>query len=141
MLVDVQFVGRPSLRIPWVVAVSIWLVIVPLGLLAARAFLPSDGLPVLEASGSFTRQGLRVGPPNPVHQILDGDRVVSIDGLLVNDLLADPDARSVAVGEQHDLIVRRGSERFATTIEVGHRRQFGALLVALAPLLTSTTLV
>jgi signal transduction histidine kinase len=111
-----------------VIVVSLWLVLMPLGLIAARTLLPSDGLPVMDAGTAFTEDGLRVSPPHPVHQILDGDHVISVGGRSIDDLLANPVARDVATGDQLELVVERGSERFTTTIDIGDRRQFGALL-------------
>lgn len=130
---------RSQLR--WVVGVSLWLVLVPAGLLVVRVFLPSDGLPVGEASEAFSNGALRVSPPEPVRQIYEGDSVVSIDGRSTVALLADPVSRRVARGDQLAFVVRRGSERFTTTVTVGGRRQFGALIARLWPLLVTTVLI
>ena len=125
----------------WVVGVSLWLLLVALGLIGVRALLPSDGLPVMDAGTAFTDDGLRVSPPHPVHQILDGDHVVSVGGRSIADLLADPVSRDVATGEQLELVVQRGSERFTTTVGIGGRRPFGALLAGWWPALVMTVLI
>lgn len=123
-----------------VAGVSLWLLLVPLALIGARALLPSDGLPAMDAGMALTDDGLRVSPPHPVGQILDGDQVVSIDGRSIADLLTDPVSRDVDRVEQLEVVVQRGSERFTTTVDIAGRRQFGALLAGWWPALVMTTL-
>ena len=122
----------------WVVAVSLWLVLVPLGLIGVRMLLPSDGLPVMDAGTAFTSDGLRVSPPHPIHGILDGDHVISVGGRSIADMFANPVSRDIATGDQLELVVQRGSERFTTTVDIGGPRSFGALLAGPWPALAMT---
>lgn len=71
-----------------------------LGLLVARAVLPSDGAGHADG-GSFHRLGLVVDPPDPARTNLRAGMVVmAIDGVPVDDLLRHGGlGRSVAVGD------------------------------------------
>lgn len=132
--------GRRT-NLGWMIGVSLWLVLVPVGLVGARALLPSDGLPVLEASEAFSDGALSVSPPDPVSRIHEGDLIVSISGRPIADLLADPVSRHVARGDRLDVVVRSGTTQFTTTVTVGARRQFGALIARSWVLPTTTLLI
>ena len=130
-----------SFQLRWFVVLSAWLVLAPLGLLLVRVWLPSDGLPVVEASSAFVDDALRVSPPHPVRGILDGDHVISVDGQPVGDLLSDPHARHVERGDVLHLVVERDGQRRAVDVTVRAHRQLGSLLAGLWPLLVATALI
>ncbi len=130
-----------SFQCRWFVVLSLWLVLVPFGLLVVRVWLPSDGLPVVEASSAFVDDALRVSPPHPVSGIVDGDHVVSVNGRLISDLLADPVARSVERGDVLQLVVERSGQQRAVGLTVRAHRGFGLLLADLWPLLVATLLI
>ena len=125
----------------WFLGLSAWLVLAPLGLSVVRAWLPSDGLPVVEASSAFVDDALRVSPPHPVSGILDGDRVVSVNGRRIDDLLADPAMRPVQRGDVVQVVVERDGQRRVVEVTVRAHRQLGSLLADLWPLLVTTSLV
>jgi hypothetical protein len=100
-----------SFQCRWFVVLSAWLVLVSLGLVVVRVWLPSDGLPVVEASSAFVDDALRVSPPHPVNGILDGDRVVNVNGQRIGVLLSDPVARSAERGDVVLLVVERNGQR------------------------------
>ena len=133
------YASRSQLR--WVVVASTWLLLVPTGLLVVRLLLPSDGLPVMEASGAISEVGLRVSPPHPVSGVVDGDVVVSVDGQAIGEMLADPATHRVVKGDRHTLVIRRGTQQHRTVVAVGSHRDFGSLLAQGWPLLLSTFLV
>lgn len=127
-----------SFQLRWFVVLSAWLVLAPLGLLLVRVWLPSDGLPVVEASSAFVDDALRVSPPHPVNGILDGDHVISVNGQRIGDLLADPVARHVQRGDVVHLVVERDGQRRAVEVTVRAHRQLGSLLADVWPLLVAT---
>ncbi len=130
-----------SAQLRLVAVISLWLVLVPAALVAVRTWLPSDGLPVVEASGSYVDGALRVAPPHPVSGIVDGDLVASVDGLPINTMLGDPTARVVVTGDERQLTVERDGRRWSTSVAIEGPRRFGPLLADLWPLLLSTSLV
>jgi len=133
--------ANASSQLRWFVALSAWLVLVPLGLSVVRVWLPSDGLPVLEASAAFVDDALRVSPPHPVSGILDGDHVVRVFGERIDDLLANPVARNIERGDVAQLVVERNGQRRTIEVTIRANRQFGPLLADLWPLLGATSLV
>ena len=121
----------------WAVGVSVWLLVVPSMLVVVRLAVPSDGLPVVEPSGSLAEGLVRVQPPAPVAGVVSGDAIVAVGGRLVDELLDRPESRSVAAGDELRYRVRRGDVERDVPVVLRDRRQFADLAADRAPLLVA----
>ena len=124
-----------------VIAVALFLVLVPASQLLARTMILSDQLPVLESSGSLTEVGIRVAPPHPVGGVVEGDVVASVNGRSPASLMSDPGGRTVARGDEVRLRVVRGDDAFVTTVRIERTRRFGGLATEVWPLLVSSMMM
>lgn len=112
----------------WAVGVSAWLVVVPSALLVVRLAVPSDGLPVVQPSGSFGDGGVHVQPPAPVAGVVSGDVVVAVSGHPIDVLFESPRTRAVAADEELTYRVRRGDVERDVSVTLRERRQLGAIV-------------
>lgn len=124
-----------------VIAVSLFLVLVPSCQLLARTWVLSDQLAVLESSGSLAESGFRVTPPHPTASVVEGDVVTSINGRTPSSLMGAPEGRQVDRGDNVTLRVARGGETFVTSVPIEQSRRLGDLFEEMWPLLVASIIV
>jgi signal transduction histidine kinase len=122
--VGVDAAARRSRRV--VIAISLWLLVVPAALLTVRMALPADDLVTVPPGQTFTGGGVALAPAGSVAGVEPDDVLIGVNGLPVRDVLAGHRARSTTAGQVLTYQVRHhGTVRDVTVRLRAHPNPLG----------------
>ena len=105
--VAVDAAARRSRRV--VIAISLWLLVVPAALLTVRMALPADDLVTVPPGQTFTGGGVALTPAGSVAGVKSDDVLVAVNGVPARSVLAPQRSRSTAAGQVMTYRVRHHS--------------------------------